>query len=655
MTPQAACDEKTNSSLATLDRGRRSVEGGSRRLVAGISLLLALFHLYTAALGSFEVMIQRSVHLLGMLLLAVALYPARSSSARHRISLGDSVLLVLTLLPFGYLLLNYEHVVSRIGFFTPVTKLEAAMGCLLIVVLLEATRRTVGLSLPILIVIFVIYGLSGSWWPGFLRHGGNSIATLVDQLVLQPEGVFGTILGVSATYLVLFVILAAFLMEVGTGDFFLHFSTGLAGARPGGPAKIAVVASCFFGTISGSPVANVVGTGSFTIPLMIRTGYQPHFAGAVEAVASTGGQIMPPVMGAAAFVISEYIGVPYTKLAWHAILPALLYYLAVYAMVHLEALKVGLRGVDDRDRPRWQTVVAREGYFTLPVVTLVALMAAGYTPVYAGFYAIISALLLGFLNRRSRLNLPRILSALEAGVEGAIQVAVVCGAAGIVIGIISLTGVGPRLGGLIVSFAGGSRIWALVLTALVCLLLGMGLPATACYIIPAALMAPALIRLGLPLIGVHLFIFYFAIISAITPPVAVAAYAGAAIAGASPWRTGFTAFRLGLTAYIVPFMFVFYPSLLLIGPMATVIATMVSAILGVVALAAGLEGYWYGLLRWPGRVAMTAAALLLIQPGLLTDMLGLMMATVVTFLQRQRSDSSMARSTDAVHVSKRED
>lgn len=630
MTLRDSAEKNSKTPGPVLERGRRPLEGGAHLFAAGVSLLLALFHLYTSVFGSFEVMIQRGGHLLGMLLLAFALYPARRSSPLGRIPFFDWTLIALALLPVGYILWEYEHVSSRIGFFTPVSPAEVLIGFLLIALLLEATRRTTGLSLPLLIVLSLLYGAVGSWWPGFLRHSGNSPAALVDQLFLQPEGVFGIILGVSATYLVLFVILAAFLSETGVGDFFLRLSTALAGTRPGGPAKIAVIASGLMGTISGQPVANVVTTGSFTIPLMIRTGYRPHFAGAVEAVASTGGQLMPPVMGAAAFVISEYIGVPYAQIARHALLPAVLYYLAVYVMVHFEAKKEGLRGMDRESLPPWRAVLFREGYLLFPVLVLIALLAAGYTPVYAGFYGIVSAVLISFLSRRTRLNLRRTAAALEAGAQNAIQVAVVCGAAGIVIGIVSLTGVGARLGSLVISFSGGSPVVALILTALVSLILGTGLPTTAAYIVPAALMGPALVKMGLPLVGVHLFIFYYAIISALTPPVALAAYAGAALAGASPWRTGFTAVRLGLTAYIVPFIFVFYPSLLLVGPPLWVLATLTSASLGVTALGAGLQGYWFGRLGWPSRLVLLAAAYLLIQPGLLTDAGGVILMGAVT-------------------------
>ncbi|MFQ6110555.1 MAG: TRAP transporter permease [Nitrospinota bacterium] len=630
MTASGITEKDTKVSGPILERGRRPLEGGARRFVAGVSILLAAFHLYTSALGSFEVMIQRGVHLLGMLLLVFALYPARRSSALRRIPFLDWTLIALALLPVGYILLEYEHVSSRIGFFTPVTNIEVLFGSLLIVLLIEATRRTTGLTLPILMALSLLYGAYGSWWPGFLRHSGNSLEALVDQLVLQPEGIFGIILGVSSTYLVLFVILASFLTQTGAGDFFLRISTALAGTRPGGPAKIAVVASSLMGTISGQPVANVVTTGSFTIPLMMRTGYRPHFAGAVEAVASTGGQLMPPIMGAAAFVISEYIGVPYIQLARHAVLPAILYYLAVYVMVHFEAKKEGLRGMDREGLPRWQSVLLREGYLVFPIVILVLLLVGGYTPVFAGFYSIVAAVLTSFLSRRTRLDLRRTLAALQVGVQNAIQVAIVCGAAGVIIGIVALTGVGPRLGSLVISFSGGNPVLALVLTALVCIILGTGLPTTAAYIVPAALMGPALVEMGLPLVGVHLFIFYYAIISALTPPVALSAYAGAAIAGSSPWRTGFTAVRLGLTAYIVPFLFVFYPALLLKGSLLTLVVTLASAVFGVIALGAGLQGYWYGLLAWPLRLALLASAFLLILPGLLTDAGGLALLGAVT-------------------------
>ncbi|MEE8326173.1 MAG: TRAP transporter fused permease subunit, partial [candidate division NC10 bacterium] len=349
-----------------------------------------------------------------------------------------------------------------------------------------------------------------------------------------------------------------------------------------------------------------------------------------------------------------YIGVPYIEIAWHALLPAFLYYLAVYVMVHFEAKREGLQGMGREGLPKWQSLVLKEGYLVLPIVILIALLMGGYTPVYAGFYAIVSTVLISFPNRKTRLNLRRALSALEVGVQNAIQVAIVCGSAGIVIGIVALTGVGPRLGSLVISFSGGNPVLALVLTALVSIILGTGLPTTAAYIVPAALMAPALVKMGLPLVGVHLFIFYYAIVSALTPPVALAAFAGAAVAGASPWRTGFTAVRLGLTAYIVPFIFVFHPSLLLIGPPLTVVATLISAIFGVIALGAGLQGYWYGLLGWPLRLVLLAASFLLIQPGLLTDAGGLLLLGTATIVCRKRTRPGgfAAQAAGTVTVSK---
>jgi TRAP transporter 4TM/12TM fusion protein len=510
------------------------------------------------------------------------------------------------------------------------------MGVILSLILLEASRRVIGWALPITAACFLLYAILGKYLPGLIRHTGFSLEVIIDQLYLTTEGIFGIPLGVSATYVILFVIFGAFLEESGTGQFFMDFSNSLVGGAKGGPGKISCVSSALFGTISGSAVANVMVDGWLTIPLMKRTGFKPDFAAAVEATASTGGQIMPPVMGAAAFVMAEYTGIPYIQICIHAAIPALLYYFALFMAIHFEASKTGLLGVPKEERPRFQSVVLARGHLFFPLIVIVYFMIAGYTPMYACIYATLSVVLIALLRAETRMGVMKILKALEFGAKNMLPVAAACACAGIIIGVINLTGLGLKFTSLILVIAGDSLIPALIFTMFAGIVLGMGLPTTAAYIVQAALLIPALIKLGVPLIAAHLFVFYFAIISAITPPVAMAVYAAAGIGGSNLWRTGLEAVRIGATGFIIPFMFVYGPSLLMIGSIGTIITTIISSSIGVVALSAGLMGWFLKEATYLERVMLVAGALLLIKPGLYTDVIGLVLLIIVIVIQKLR-------------------
>jgi TRAP transporter 4TM/12TM fusion protein len=439
------------------------------------------------------------------------------------------------------------------------------------------------------------------------------------------------------------VIFGAFLEASGTGQMFMDFATSLVGGARGGPGKISCVSSSLFGTISGSAVANVMVDGWLTIPLMKRTGFRHDFAAAVEAVASTGGQIMPPVMGAAAFVIAEFTGVPYIDICKHALIPALLYYLALFMAIHLEATKTGLMGVPKEERPRLGHVLVTQGHLFLPLAVIVYLMLAGYTPMYACIYATVAVIVLAALRAKTRMGVREILHALEFGAKNMLPVAAACACAGIVVGIINLTGLGLKFTGLMLYVAGDSLAPALFITMITGIILGMGLPTTAAYIVQAALLIPALIKLGVPLIAAHMFVFYFACISAITPPVAMAVYAAAGIAGSNLWRTGITAVKIGATGFIVPFMFAYGPSLLFLGTWWEILTAVATASLGVILLSAGLVGWFLREARFLDRVLLVVAAVLLIKPGLYTDLMGLALALLVAGLQKwywQRSPGS---------------
>ncbi|MDI7259325.1 MAG: TRAP transporter permease [Thermodesulfobacteriota bacterium] len=605
-----------------------------KKVVSIIAILMSVYHLYAGAFGAPEAMMHRSTHLLFTLIL-IFLVGITSGEKQTRGKIGlDILLLLLTLLSIGYLFLNYDYVVSRYPYVHSLSTWDFVMGVVLTLLLLEASRRMIGWALPLTAIAFLLYAIFGKYLPGLIRHTGFSMETILDQLYLTTEGIFGIPLGVSATYVILFVIFGAFLEQSGTGQFFMNFATALVGGAKGGPGKISCVSSSLFGTISGSAVANVMVDGWLTIPLMKRTGFKHEFAAAVEATASTGGQIMPPVMGAAAFVIAEYTGIPYIQICKHALVPALLYYLALFMAIHFEASRTGLLGVPKEERPRLKSVILTKGHLFVPLLVIIYFMLSGYTPMYACIFATTSVILIALVRSDTRMGLIKIASALESGAKNMLPVAAACACAGIVVGVINLTGLGLKFTSLILIIAGDSLAPALIFTMIAGIILGMGLPTTAAYIVQAALLIPALIKLGVPVIGAHLFVFYFAIISAITPPVAMAVYAAAGISGSNIWKTGIVAMKIGATGFIVPFMFIYGPSLLLIGSPVSIILTVLSASIGVILLSAGLMGWFLKKATLLERGMLVVAAICLIKPGLYTDAMGLILLILVILSQK---------------------
>ena len=629
------------------------MEGGVGRpqgfLIGLIAAGMSLFHLYIAMAGAPEAFVLRGVHLalvfclvflarpqegygLSRLLKYTFLSGGRLAAGLPR--LGNLVLLACSLAPLLYIFWNLEHLNSRMVYVDSLTGAQTAMGVLLVLMVLEASRRTLGPTLTLTVLAFIFYALAGPWLPGPMRHAGLSLETLLDIAYLSPDGIFGIPLGVSATYVVLFVIFGAFLERTNTGALFMDLASALAGRSPGGPGKIACISSGFFGTISGSAVANVMVDGWLTIPLMKRTGFRGHVAAAVEAVASTGGQIMPPVMGAAAFVLAELAGIPYSQVALQAAIPALLYYLALFMAIHFEARRTGLRGLRPEEIPPLRGVLAARGHMLVPILVLVWLMWEGYTAFLAAFWSTVTVVLISSLRAGTRLDLKGFYGALQSGAHNSVGVAAACASAGIVIGVIAHTGLGIKFTSFILSLASGSLIPALALTMVAGIILGMGMPTTAAYVMQAALLVPALIKLGVVPIAAHLFVFYFAIISAITPPVALAVYAAAGIGQTPLWATGIAAVRLGATGFVVPFFFVYGPALLLVGDWGQVALAVLSACAGVVLLAASLHGFLLAPLRPWERLAAGAASLLLIHSGWLTDLIGLALAGAVIASQR---------------------
>jgi len=604
------------------------------RIVAVVAICMSVFHLWLASIGALPEIYARSIHLSFVLVMIFLLYPARPISRKDRPSAGDILLVLGSIAITGYLIWRYFDLMSGGTMPNNIDYFFAIFACLLV---LEAGRRSIGPILPSLALVFVLYAYFGMFIPGDLGHTGYSIQRILEVFYLSLDGIYGVAIGVSTTFIFLFILFGAFLGQTGMSRFINEVSMSLAGRSPGGPAKVAVVASGLMGTISGSAVANVVTTGAFTIPLMKSVGYRPHFAGATEAVASTGGQIMPPVMGAAAFIMAEILGVPYVDIMIAAVIPAFLYYLACYTGVHLEAVKTGLRGLSQEELPNIKQAILERGQMVLPLIVIVYLLVEGFTPTFAAFYGIVAAVLASFLRPATRLNLRGLLLALENGARGAIPVVIACAVVGFIVGVSALTGFGLKLGDIIVGMAGGNLFLTLVLTAITCLILGMGMPTTAVYIVAATMAAPALVKLGIEPLTAHLFTFYFGVLSAITPPVALAAFAGAGLAGADPNRVGFTAVRLGIAAFIVPFMFVYAPELVIQkGTAMQIFGAVISAGIGVIGLGAACARYLLKPLTWPETLILGMGALALIKPGLVTDIVGLGIFALIYFRQRVR-------------------
>jgi len=568
---------------------RRKFSGAAAWVVAAIAVAFALFHLWRAYTGPMGALQQRSIHLTFALVLTFLVQPFLRRMGKQRLPWWDLFLVGLALLVGGYLLWEYQELTFRMG--TP-NNLDLALGVICVLLVLEAARRLIGWPLPMIAGVFLLYAYFGEYAPGFLAHRGYDFGRIMSHTYLTTEGIFGLPLGVSATFVILFIIMGAFLQESGAGQFFFDFAYALLGRARGGPAKMSVVSSGLFGTISGSAVANVVVDGWLTIPLMKRTGYRAHVAAAVEATASTGGQLMPPVMGAAAFIIAEILGIGYIEVCIAAALPAVLYYMTLFCMVDLEAAKMGLRGLPASELPAFRKVFSVGWHLLVPLFVLIFfLVVLDWSPMKSALWAIIFTPFISFLRESSRMNLRKIARALEQGALGSLEVALACACAGIVVGIFSLTGLGMKLSTMLIEVAGGNLLALLFLTMIASLILGMGMPTTACYIVLAVLVAPALIKMGVVPIAAHLFVFYFGIISAITPPVALAAYAAAGIGNTDPFKTGWYATKLGLAGFIIPYMFVYGPALLIQGTPGEIVLASISGLVGSAALAAAIQGW----------------------------------------------------------------
>ncbi len=618
----------------------RKLTGYAAWVMGVVAVAMSVYHIYarltTAAPDS---LVFRIMTLAFSMVLAFLLFPSRKGRTPDRIPWGDLGLSAVSLATLGYLLVRYEYVTMRYPTADPLSALDMTVGGVATVLVLEATRRTIGAALPLVALFFIGYALVGPWLPGSLHHRGLTLEILLDQTYFTTEGIFGIPLGVAGSYVILFVIFGAFLEKSGAGQLFMNFANAIAGGQRGGPGKVAVVSSSLFGTISGSAVANVMVDGWLTIPMMKRTGFKPEAAAAIEAVASTGGQIMPPIMGAAAFVMAEFMGVSYAAIMLAALIPALFYYGALFASIHFNAIRSGLKGIPREELPILGHIMWRQGHLFLPLVIIFVLLVQGFTATYAAIMATGTVLVLSWLRKETRVTPTRAIAALRDGAEQTVPVAMATAAAGIVIGIILQMGVAIRFTSFLVDVAGGNLIIALVITMVAGVILGMGMPTTPAYIMQAALLIPALIKMGVVPMAAHMFAFYFSCLSAVTPPVALAVYAAASISRCSLWGAGWQAVKFAAAGFIVPYFFVFSPALLFDGPWPEILRAVLTGTVGVIALAAGLEGYFLRVAKPWERAIFIAAALMLIHPGFYTDAAGLCVLAVGLLLQRMRPAS----------------
>ena len=596
-------------------------EGVPKKVVRYLLAAFALLMVYMNLFANWDERVRRSLFVGIVIILSFLVYPAKKGSTKkNHIPIYDIVLMVLGAGAYFYFVINFKTI---IGHATRISQLEVIVGIIGILVLAETCRRVVGIPILCVATVFIGYAFYSGLGAG--RAFPQVLKSIVYNLFYTTSGVIGTPIGVCSTYIALFILFGAFLEATGISEFFIQLANSLAGASTGGPAKVAVISSALCGMVSGSSVGNTVTTGSVTIPLMKKTGYKGEFAGAVEAAASTGGQIMPPIMGAAAFLMAEMVGVQYSEIAMRAIFPALLYFTGIVITVHLEAKRLGLKGIAKEDLPKFVPLFIRQGYLLIPLVTLVAMVMMGYTMSRSAVIATLLAILVSIPNKSTRMNPTRFVNALETGGKNTLSVAVACGIAGIIAGVVTMTGLGQILISAIVSVAGDRVIIALFLTMLTCIVLGMGVPTTANYIIMATTCAPILVNgLGINKIAANMYVYYFGSVADITPPVALAAYAGSAIAKSNPMKTALNASRLAIAAFIVPYIFAYSPAMLFIdADVVQVVIIIVTSLVGLTGVAGGLEGYMVTNMNPIQRILAVVGGLCLIIPGTVTDLAGI--------------------------------
>ena len=613
--------------------------------IAAVTLSGGLFHLYTGGIGTFSSMTQTGVHWLIIFSVAFLIYPKK----RER-NIFDWILTIITVVVGIWILATWKSRVNRVS--PLLSNLEMIISILVVVLVLEAARRCTGNFLTITALVFIVYAKVGPYLPGILKHKGYSWHRILSVLSLSEAGIFGNALSISSTFVVLFVLFGSILNECNGGKLFIDIAYSLTGSRRGGPAKTAILSSLMMGCISGSPVANVVTTGTFTIPLMKKAGYDADEACAVEAVASTGGQIMPPVMGAAAFLVAEYIGIKYGELCVSAFVPAIFYYIALFFIIDGLSVKKGLVGLPKDQLPPLKQALVSGAHLFIPIIALIVCLILGYSSMKSVFWSSVALVIVAETRKSTRISLFGVGKAISNGIKSAVPVAVSCAAAGIIVGIVNLTGLGVKFSSSLISLSHGSIPVALVLTMFASIILGCGLPTTAVYIILASLAAPALVQMGVAPLSAHLFVFYFGCISTITPPVALTAYAAAGIGEASTGKTGLKAFMFGLVAYIVPYMFVFSPALLLKGSVGEIIFAILTALIGIYELSAGVSGYLFGNLNPMMRIILILGGGCLIMFGVVTDIIGIgvmvMMILFQLFVTKKKAKTEGTGITESI-------
>ena len=613
--------------MAEYDResNTRHYSGVPKKVVRYILAAFSIYVFYMNLVSTWPEQVRRASFVGLIIFAAFMLYPAKKKSAKrvNFVPWYDIIIGVVGAGCFFYYVLNFEAMARKA---TRISQFDVAVGIIGIIIIAEVCRRVVGLPILVVAAAFIVYAFSARY----------SLTRIVYTLFYTLDGVIGTPIGVCSTFIVLFIILGAFLEKTNIGLFFIDLANSIAGRATGGPAKVAVIASALEGMYSGSSVANTVGSGSVTIPIMKKTGYDKDFAAAVEAAASTGGQIMPPIMGAAAFLMAEMTEMPYSTIAIAAIFPAILYFSGIFLAVHFEAKKLGLKGLPKESIPNFFKLFFSKGYLLIPILVLVVTMTVGFTTSRAACLAILAAIIVSAFKKETRLSPSGFVDALEAGAKNTIGVAAACAIAGIIVGIVALTGIGLKLADMLLMLSGGIDILALFLTMIACIILGMGVPTTANYVIMSTITAPIILQLipGTPVLAAHMFVFYFGIVADITPPVALAAYAGSAISGGNPIRTGIIATRLAIAAFIIPYIFVLNPSMLLINSSFVEVARIIiTSMLGMFAISSGLEGYMNRKMPWWQRMLAVGAGLALIDPGLMTDICGVIVIALICVLQ----------------------
>ena len=641
---EALDDQQQQELLEKFDREsvtRNPINKSVRWFIAALAISYSLFHLYIT-FNPLPELIQRAAHVSIGLALIFLLYPARQASSRQKVAWTDWIWVIASFASFFYLFKEYQAIMTTRGGIP--NTLDIVFSIMTVVLVVEAARRVMGWMLPILGLIFLSYPFVShfDWMPDRLLTRPYTFSDIFGQMYLKTEGLYSSAIGASVTFIFLFILFGAFLAKSGMGKLFNDLAMALAGHKQGGPAKVAVISSGFMGSINGTAVANVVGTGSFTIPLMKKIGYHKNFAGAVEASASVGGQTLPPVMGASAFIMAETTGVSYGTIALAAVLPALLYYLGVMAQVHFRAGRDNLKGVPKADLPRVKEVLKERGHLLLPIIALVVFLFQSIPVSYAAVYTILLTIVVAAFRKSTRMGPKEILEALADGAKQSLSVMSACAVVGIIIGVVSLTSFGSVMTSSIMSIGAGSLFLTLFFTMIASMILGMGLPSIPAYIITATMAAPALANFDIPILVAHMFVFYFGLFANITPPVALAAFAGAGIAGGDPMRTGFLALRLSLAGFIVPFLFVYNPAMLMIDttdiavnakefalPAWNVILSItVTSIVGILALGAAVEGYFKIALSWFWRIFLGVGALMMIVPETMTDIIGTIMVII---------------------------